>query len=56
MHPLIGLVVLICGVCFLITTRYRICNDCSFLWRDADSRGFEVLPRESIGENKERDV
>lgn len=43
MHPLLGLIMLICAVCFAWTTRRQGCADCGYTWREPPGRGFDVV-------------
>ncbi len=43
MHPLLGLLMLVCGICFMMTTRRRRCRACGAEWREPPARGFEVV-------------
>jgi len=41
-HPLLALLVVICGVAFHLTTRRRICPACGYDGRDDTRRGFRI--------------
>lgn len=57
MHPLLGLLMLVCGICFMMTTRGRRCEACGAEWREPPARGFDVVaspsPRQQTESNRE---
>lgn len=47
-HPLLAVLVVICGVAFHLTTRRRICPACGYDGREDTRRGFQLDGREDV--------